>query len=310
MVNAPSGPTRDFLGYADAPPHARWPGGARVAVNFVVNYEEGGELCILEGDERSEDRLSDVAVTSRPGRRDLNIEQSYEYGARAGYWRILRAFTDRGLPATVNLVGRAAEHNAVALRAMLAAGFDIQLHGWRWIDYDSVSEGEERAMIAKGVAQAVALTGRQPLGYYAGMPSPNTRRLIVEHGGFLYDSDCYNDDLPYWSPDHPGLLLVPYSLDTNDSRFQRTNGGYQVAEEFTTYLRDAFEVMHNEGAHRSGMMTVGLHARLIGRPGRISALHRILDHISQRGGAWVCRREDIARHWAATHPDPRTTPVL
>lgn len=245
-------------------------------------------------------------MTSRPGRRDLNIEQSYEYGARAGYWRILRALTDRGLTATVNLVGRAAEHNPVALRAMLDAGFDIQLHGSRWIDYDTLPEAEERAMIARGVAQAVALTVRQPLGYYAGMPSTNTRRLVVEHGGFLYDSDCSNDDPPHWSPDHPGLLLLRYSLDTNDSRFQRTNGGYQVAEEFATYLRDAFEALHAEGEHRPGMLTVGLHARLIGRPGRIAALHRILDHIVRRGGAWVCRREEIALRWAATHPDPRT----
>lgn len=306
MVNAPAVPTRDFIGYADTPPDARWPGGARVAVNFVINYEEGGELNVLEGDPGSEERLSDVAVTSRPGRRDLNIEQSYEYGARVGYWRLLRAFTDRGLQATVNLVGRAGEHNPVALRAMLDAGFDIQLHGWRWIDYDTLSEDEERALIARGVAQAVALTGRPPLGYYAGMPSINTRRLVVEHGGFLYDSDCYNDDLPYWSPDYPGLLLMPYSLDTNDSRFQRTFGGYQVADDFATYLRDAYDVLHAEGAHRPQMLTVGLHARLIGRPGRIAGLYRLLDHIARRGGAWICRRDEIALHWAATHPDPRT----
>lgn len=301
-------PTRDMIGFAGAPPDARWPGGARVAVNLCINYEEGGELSPLEGDAQSESRIADVAVTPRAWRRDLNIESSYEYGARVGYWRLLRAVTDRGMTATVNLVGRAGEMNPVALRAMIDAGFDIQLHGWRWLDFDTVAPADERAMIARAVAQAVALTGAQPAGYYAGMPSPDTRRLVVEHGGFLYDSDVYNDDLPYWSPDHPGHLLIPYSLDTNDSRFSRSNGGYQVADEFTTYLRDTFQVLHAEGAHLPQMMTVGLHARLIGRPGRIVALHRFLDHVAQVGGAWVCRRGDIARHWHATHPDPRKTP--
>ena len=303
MVNA--APTRDLVGYAGDPPRTEWPGGARVAVNFAINYEEGGERSVEEGDEWSETRISDVAVEPRQHERDLNIESSYEYGARVGYWRLLRAFAYRGLTATVNLVGRAGERNPVALRAMIAAGMDIQLHGWRWLDFSKVPEADERAMIARAVAQAISLTGQPPLGYYAGMPSMNTRRLVVEHGGFLYDSDVYNDDLPYWSPDHPGHLLLPYSLDTNDSRFSRSNGGYQVADEFVTYLRDTFECLHAEGAHRPQMMTVGLHARLIGRPGRIVALHRFLDHIAQRGGAWVCRRGDLARHWAAQHPDPR-----
>jgi allantoinase len=304
MVNAV--PTRDLIGYADAPPLVQWPGGARVAVNFVINYEEGGELNVLEGDATSEARISDVAVTSRMGERDLNIESSYEYGARVGYWRLLRTFADRGLTATVNLVGRAGEMNPVALRAMIDAGMDIQLHGWRWLDFSQVPEDQERAMIARAVQQVVDLTGQAPIGYYAGMPSMHTRRLVVEHGGFLYDSDVYNDDLPYWSPDHPGHLLVPYSLDTNDSRFSRSNGGYQVADEFATYLRDTFDTLHAEGATRPQMMTVGLHARLIGRPGRIVSLYRFLDHIAARGGAWVCRRGDLARHWAAAHPDPRT----
>ena len=303
MVNAV--PTRDLIGYAGTPPRVIWPDNARVAVNFVINYEEGGEQNVMEGDDRSEARISDVAVEARLGARDLNIESSYEYGARVGYWRLLRAFTDRGLTATVNLVGRAAEMNPLALRAMIDAGMDIQLHGWRWLDFSVLSEVAEREMIARAVRQVVDLTGQAPIGYYAGMPSMQTRRLVVEHGGFLYDSDVYNDDLPYWSPDHPGHLLIPYSLDTNDSRFSRSNGGYQVAEEFATYLRDTFDCLHAEGADRPQMMTVGLHARLIGRPGRIVALHRFLDHIAQRGGAWVCRRGDLARHWAAQHPDPR-----
>lgn len=298
-------PTRDFIGYADAPPQVEWPGGARVAVNFCLNYEEGGELCILNGDDRSEQRISDVAVESLIGRRDLNIESSYEYGSRVGYWRLLRAFTDRGLSCTVNIVGRAAEANPVAIRQMVAAGFDLQLHGWRWIDHDPLTEEEEREHIRRQIALATELSGEAPLGYYAGMPSMNTRKLVVEAGNFLYDSDVYNDDLPYWSPDHPGHLLVPYSLDTNDSRFGRGDRCYQVGGEFVEYITDSFDLLHAEGRTRPQMMTVGLHARLLGRPGRIGALHRILDHMTARGDVWICRRGDLARHWAAQHPDPR-----
>lgn len=299
-------PTRDFIGYGNNPPVDVWPelngAPARIAVNFCINYEEGGERSVLLGDALSEDRISDVAVTPRPGRRDLNIESSYEYGARVGYWRLLRAFADRGLPATVNLVGAAAEANPVALRAMIDQGFDLLPHGWRWIDYDAVDEDQERQMIARSIAQVRALTGAPPLGYYAGMPSPNTRRLLVEAGGFLYDSDTYNDDQPYWSPDYPGLLLLPYSLDTNDSRFARAGGGYQTGAEFETYIRDAFDVLYDEGDR---MLTIGLHARLIGRPGRIGALYRILDYIMSHEDAWICRRSDLARHWAMAFRDPR-----
>jgi len=305
MSETPAVPTRDFIGYAAQPPRANWPGGARIAVNFCINYEEGGERSILNGDDGSEERLSDVAVTRRVGNRDLNIEQSYEYGSRVGYWRIMQAFTDRGLQATVNLVGLAGEHNPVALKAMIDAGFDVQPHGWKWIDYDTLSEAQEREHIRLQVEQVTALTGEAPLGYYAGLPSMNTRRLVVEAGTFLYDSDCYNDDLPYWSPDYPGLLLVPYSLDTNDSRFGRAEHAYQVADDFVTYLKDSFDVLYAEGETSPKMMTVGLHARLLGRPGRIPALYRILDYLTSHDGVWIARRGDIARHWQATHPDPR-----
>ncbi|MFT5111920.1 MAG: allantoinase [Parasphingorhabdus sp.] len=298
-------PTRDFIGYGNNPPRNMWPDNAQVAINFCINYEEGGERCILNGDDRSESRLSDVAVESRLGRRDLNIESSYEYGSRVGYWRLMRAFTDRGFKATINLVGLAAEKNSVSLQAMLDAGFDIQPHGWRWIDYDTLTEDEERQTIQQGIDQVVKLTGEKPLGYYAGLPSANTRSLVVESGCFLYDSDVYNDDIPYWSPDHPGLLLVPYSLDTNDSRFGRGEGGYQIAEEFYSYLKNSFDVLYQEGETTPRMMTVGLHARLLGRPGRIGALHRFLDYISGYNHVWVCRRGDLARHFARTFPDPR-----
>lgn len=298
-------PTRDLIGYGGRPPAADWPGGARVAVNFCINYEEGGEVCILNGDARNEVRIADVIAVPRPGERDLVIESCYEYGSRVGYWRLLEVFTQRGLPATVNLVGLAGERNPEALKAMVEAGYDLQPHGWRWIDYSTLSEEEERRHIAKSIAQIEALTGCPPLGYYAGLPSINTRRIVVETGSFLFDSDVYNDDLPYWSPDYPGLLLIPYSLDTNDSRFARGDSNYQVGEEFFTYLKDSFDWLYAEGARRPKMMTVGLHARLIGRPGRIGALARILDYMRGHDGVWFCRREDIARHWAERHPDPR-----
>ena len=300
-----SKPSRDFIGYANQPPEVEWPDGARVAVNFCINYEEGGELCVLNGDDRSEVRLADVAVTARPGARDLNIESSYEYGSRVGYWRLLQAFTERGLPATVNLVGLAGWQNPRALQAMIDAGFDLQPHGWRWIDYHGMAEADERECIRNSIEQVRELTGEAPLGYYAGLPSMNTRRLVVEAGNFLYDSDVYNDDLPYWSPDYPQLLLIPYSLDTNDSKFGRAESDYQLGEEFFTYLKDSFDILYAEGATRPKMMTVGLHARLIGRPGRIGSLHRFLDYLLQHEQVWVCRRNDLARYWAERYPNPK-----
>lgn len=306
MSDCLSRPTRDLIGYRNHPPQFAWPGEARVAVNFCINYEEGGELCILNGDDRSEVRLSDVDVQTRMGGRDLNIESSYEYGSRVGYWRLLKAFTDRGLQATVNLVGLAGEQNPHALKAMVDAGFDLQPHGWRWIDYDTLGEQQEREFIIKGIRQVEELTGEAPLGYYAGMPSMNTRKLVVEMGNFLYDSDVYNDDLPYWSPDYPGLLLVPYSLDTNDSRFGRGERCYQIGGEFFTYLKDTFDQLYIEGDDSPKMMTVGLHARLLGRPGRIGALHQFLDYVINHDRVWVCRRNDLARHWAEHCPNTGT----
>jgi len=302
-------PTRDFIGYGANLPAVSWPSEARVAINFCINYEEGAELCVLNGDNRSEVRLSDVAVSARMGARDLNIESSYEYGARVGYWRILRAFTERGLKATVNLVGLAGEQNAEALMAMVDADFDLQPHGWRWIDYALLSEREERAHIIRSIDQVVRITGEPPLGYYAGLPSLNTRKLVVESGTFLYDSDVYNDDLPYWSPDYPNLLLIPYSLDTNDSRFGRAEHAYQTGDEFVRYIKDTFDVLYKEGESHPKMMTVGLHARLLGRPGRIGALYKILDYMQSHDRVWICRRGDIARYWAEHHPNPAVESV-
>ena len=298
-------PGRDFIGYAGTPPHARWPEAARVAVNFCLNYEDGAELCILNGDDRSETRLSDVATETRIGSRDLTIESSYEYVARVGYWRLMRAFTERRLPCTVNLVGVAAEANPLAVADMVKAGFDLQLHGWRWIDQASLCEEVERDHIQRQVVMAAGLTGALPLGYHAGLPSINTRRLLVEAGTFLYDSDVCNDDLPYWSADYPGHLLVPSAPDTSDSRFARTDGAFRLGGDFATYVCDSFDQLHAEGARRPQMMTVDLHPRLLGRPGRIGALHRILDHMMARPDVWICRRGDLAEHWAREFPDPR-----
>ncbi|MBT8441295.1 MAG: polysaccharide deacetylase family protein [Gammaproteobacteria bacterium] len=296
-------PSRDFIGYADEPPTVIWPDEARIAINFCINYEEGAELCILNGDDRSETRVSDVAVQSRPGARDLNIESSYEYGSRVGYWRLLRAFTERGLQATVNLVGLAGWQNPRALQAMIDAGFDLQPHGWRWIDFAELDASAEREYIRNSIEQVRELTGEAPLGYYAGLPSINTRRLVAEAGNFLYDSDVYNDDLPYWSKDYPGLLLMPYSLDTNDSKFGRGDHDYQLGEEFFTYLKDSFDTLYAEGETQPKMMTVGLHARLLGRPGRIGSLHRFLDYVQGHDRVWVCRRNDLARYWAEHYPN-------
>jgi len=294
-------PTRDLAGYGANPPDPQWPGGARIAVNFCITYEEGAEMCVLNGDDRSEVRVSDLIVAARPGQRDLNIESCYEYGSRVGYWRLMRAFTDRGLPATVNLVGLAGELVPEPLAAMIEAGFDIQPHGWRWVDYHELDETAERALIEKGRDQVIRLTGQAPMGYYAGLPSINTRRLATE-AGYVFDSDCYNDDLPWWSHDFgKPHLVIPYSLETNDSRFGRGEG-YQVGDEFFAYIRDSFDVLYAEGAEHPKMMTVGLHARLLGRPGRIGALHRILDHMLAHDHIWIARREDIARHWMEVHP--------
>lgn len=296
-------PTRDLIGYGDAPPRANWPGDARLALNIVVNYEEGAEYCVLNGDGRPETALSDLSgLEPRPGIRILNIEQVYEYGSRIGFWRVLRTLQERRLPFTINAVGLALEQNPKAAEAIAAADCDVQSHAWRWIDYQDVGEDEERRHIALCVEAIARLTGERPLGWYTGRPSLNTRRLVVEEGGFLYDSDCYNDELPYWSNDfgRPHLIL-PYCLDTNDSRFTRAQG-FDLGEEFFVYLRDTFDCLYGEGGDRPTMMTVGLHGRLVGRPGRIAGLARFLDHVMTHDRVWICRRNQIAKHWIAEHP--------
>jgi putative urate catabolism protein len=294
---------RDLLGYAGDPPPAHWPGGARVAVQFVLNVEEGGENCILHGDAASEAFLSEIiGAQPFPGARHMSMESIYEYGSRAGAWRILDLFRAHGLPLTVFAVAMAAERTPQVIERALADGHEIASHGLRWINYHGMAEAEEREHIAGAVDILTRICGTRPLGWYTGRTSVNTRRLVAEHGGFLYDADDYSDDLPFWSRVQPGALIVPYTLDANDMRFA-TAQGFNTGEQFFTYLRDSFDALYAEGAGRPRMMSVGMHARLLGRPGRIGALKRFIEHVTRHDRVWVARRVDIARHWRVTHPE-------
>lgn len=290
---------RDLVGYGASPPAARWPGGARVAVQFVVNYEEGAENSVLNGDPRSEGFLSDMVGAATHPDRAMAMESLYEYGARAGFWRLHRLFTERAVPVTVFGVARAMAMNPAAVDAMRAAGWEVASHGLRWIDYQAVPEAVERAHIQEAIALHTRLTGERPLGWYQGRTSPNTARLIVEEGGFVYDADSYADDLPYYDRRHGrAQLIVPYSLDANDMKMVALNG-FTEGEQFFRYLRDTFEMLRAEGGR---MMSVGLHGRIAGRPARALAVARFVDHVLASGDAWLARRIDVARHWLATHP--------
>ena len=293
---------RDLVGYGRSPPDPRWPGGARVAVQFVINYEEGGERNILHGDATSEAFLSDV-LGAQPwlGQRHMNVESMFEYGSRAGFWRLWRIFTERRLPATVFGVATALARYPEAVAAMREAGWEIASHGLKWIDYKDVPEAEERAHLAESIRIHTSATGERPLGWYSGRNSVNTLRAVLDEGGFLYSSDSYADDLPYWinGPKGPHLI-IPYTLDANDMRFVNPQG-FGEGSEFFSYLKDAFDVLHAEGERCAKMMSVGLHCRLVGRPGRAGALMRFLDYIGQRNDVWIARRIDIARHWHREH---------
>jgi putative urate catabolism protein len=298
---------RDLIGYGRNPPAADWPGGARVAVQFVLNYEEGGENCVLHGDAGSEQFLSEIVGAASFPARHLSMESIYEYGSRVGVWRILREFERRRLPLTVFGVAMALERHPEATAAFVELGHEIASHGWRWIHYQNVDEATEREHLERAVAIQRRLTGAAPLGWYTGRDSPNTRRLVVEHGGFEYDSDYYGDDLPFWTDVTVSdgsvrrHLVVPYTLDANDMRFA-TPQGFNTAQHFFDYLRDSFDLLYAEGAETPRMLSIGMHCRLLGRPGRMLALQRFLDHLEKHDRVWVCRRIDIARHWKARFP--------
>jgi len=296
---------RDLIGYGAKPPHPRWPGDARLALSLVMNYEEGGESSILHGDRHSEVYLQEVVgLTPLEGQRNLTVESTYEYGSRAGLWRLLRLFAARDIKITVYAVAMALERHPEAARALVAAGHEIASHGWRWIDHQMMPIEEERAHLQRAIKTIEALTGQRPLGWYTGRDSPNTRALVVEEGGFLYDSDAYNDDLPYWvTVAGKPHLVIPYTLDNNDMKFG-TPQGFNSGDQFFAYLKDAFDVLYAEGADSPKMMSVGLHMRLVGRPGRAAALARFLDYVQRHDKVWICRRVDIARHWRQIHPYP------
>ncbi len=296
-------PPRDLIGYGGSRPDARWPGGARIAVSFVLNYEEGGERSVADGDPHSEIYLvPDIVGPAPQPRRNGFVEDAFEYGSRAGFWRILKLFEERRLPFTCWAVGLALSRNPEAGRAMAEAGHEVASHSWRWIDYAGMPEDEERDDIRKTVRTIAEIAGRPPLGWYTGRGSLNTRRLVMEETETLYDSDSYNDDLPYWT-DVAGKsrLIVPYALDTNDFKFA-TNPGWMSGEDFFAYLKSAFDQLYKEGEHEPKMMSVGLHARLTGRPARANALARFMDYVQGHEKAWICRRVEIAQHWMAHHP--------
>lgn len=306
---------RDLTGYGRNPPHAQWPNGARLALQFVLNYEEGAENCVLHGDPASETFLSEIIGAQAFAMRHMSMESLYEYGSRAGLWRVLRLFEDRELPLTVFGVALALQRNPEAVATFQSFGHEIACHGLRWISYQTIDEATERAHMQQAVRILTELTGAAPLGWYTGRDSPNTRRLVVEHGGFCYDSDYYGDDLPFWqevaitgADGRPAVkphLVVPYTLDTNDMRFAALQG-FNSGTQFFDYLKDAFDVLYAEGdpdgLNRPKMLSVGLHCRIAGRPARAAALARFLDYVQSHDQVWITRRIDIAQHWRAVHP--------
>jgi len=295
---------RDMVGYGRHAPDPQWPEKARIAVQFVINYEESGESSILDGDPASESLLSDfIGAVPWPGQRNLNIESLYEYGSRAGFWRLWRIFTRRHLPVTVFAVTLAMTRNKEAVAAMKEAGWEIASHGLRWLEYKDFDENKERRHILEAIRLHTEITGERPLGFYQGKPSVNTLRILMEEGGFAYTSDSYADDLPYWVKGSKGPhLIVPYTLDVNDMRFVSAQG-FNSGDQFFTYLKDNFDTLYHEGEESSPkMLSIGLHCRVSGHPGRTAAVERFLDYITKYQHVWITRRIDIARHWHKYHP--------
>ena len=301
---------RDMVGYGRNPPHANWPGQARIAVQFVLNYEEGSERCVLHGDSGSEQFLSEIIGAESYPARHLSMESIYEYGARVGVWRILNEFEKRQLPLTIFAVAMALQRNPKLSAWLKQSPHEIACHGLRWLHYQNIDIDTEREHMHEAMRILSELTGAPPLGWYTGRDSPNTRRLVVEHGGILYDSDYYGDDLPFWTQvetanGEQSHLVIPYTLDNNDMRFA-TAQGFNAGSQFYEYLRDSFDVLYAEGEQSPKMMSIGLHCRLAGRPGRFAALQRFLDHIQSHERVWICSRVEIARHWIKQHPHPAT----
>ena len=295
------GSPRDYVGYGANPPHAQWPGGARVAVNFNLNYECGGEANILAGDDASEGMLNDIGFPPVPGKRNPLAESAFEYGSRVGVWRVLRIFEKFDVKMSILGVATALERNPEVTRAFVEGGHEIVSHGLRWIDYHFVEETEERAHIHQAAARIQKVAGVKPIGWMTGRPGPNTRRLLVEHGGFHYDRDALNDELPYWvTVGGMPHLVIPYSYETNDNRCDQSNG-FAQSDDFFQYMRDAFDLLYEEGEDRPGLLSIGLHDRLIGRPARAVGLIKLLDHMRSKGDVWFCTGADVAAHWRKTH---------
>ncbi len=318
-MSKPDDYPRDLIGYGQHVPHARWPGGARIALQFVLNYEEGGENSVLHGDAGSEQFLSEMFNPASFAARHMSMESIYEYGSRAGVWRLLREFERRALPLTVFGVSMALQRHPELTAAFKSLGHEIACHGWRWISYQNIDEATEREHMRIGMEIIEQLTGERRdspdavhgMGWYTGRDSPNTHRLVADYGGFAYDSDYYGDDLPFWMPvrktngDLTQQLIVPYTLDSNDMRFSSAQG-FAQGDDFFTYLRDSFDVLYAEGdpqgLNAPKMLNIGMHCRLLGRPGRMKSLQKFLDYVQGHGDVWICRRIDIARHWRKVHP--------
>ena len=294
---------RDLIGYGSKSKKINWPNNARIAVQIVLNYEEGAENCVLHGDKYSETFLSEIIGAQAIKGRHINMESLYEYGSRSGFWRLHKLFQEKKIPITIFGVAMALERNLEICSAIKDADYEVASHGWRWIDYQNISKPEEKKHMKLAIKTIKKIFGKRPLGWYTGRCSPNTRDLVFEDGGFLYDSDSYSDDLPYWEiRNKKKQLIIPYTLDNNDMRFA-TNQGFNTGEHFFNYLKDSFDALYEEGKTNPKMMSVGLHCRLIGKPGRIQSLKKFLDYIQKHQNVWICKRIDIAKHWIKNYSD-------
>ena len=294
--------SRDMVGYGSKRLEVKWPNNARIALQIVLNYEEGAENCIINGDKHSEVFLSEIIGAQPVKGRHINMESLYEYGSRSGFWRLHKLFQEKKIPITIFGVGMALEKNPEICKAIKNANYEVASHGWRWIDYQSVKKSEEKKHMKLAIKKIKEIFGERPLGWYTGRCSPNTRDLVFEEGGFLYDSDSYSDDLPYWEiRKKKKQLIIPYTLDNNDMRFV-ANQGFNTGDHFFTYLKDSFDALYEEGKTNPKMMSVGLHCRLVGRPGRIQSLKRFLEYVLSYEDVWICKRIDLAKHWIKNYP--------